>query len=86
MKKEKELIVPKLYTHSCAVGQTGCGKTTSYIYPNLNERISLNDGILVMDYKGKEHNAVKVFANRHIILSSLAKWLKRKCSVIKQKY
>ncbi|MCT7529572.1 type IV secretory system conjugative DNA transfer family protein [Aliarcobacter cryaerophilus] len=65
VKKEKELIVPKLYTHSCAVGQTGCGKTTSYIYPNLNERISLNDGILVMDYKGKEHNAVKVFANRH---------------------
>ncbi|WP_141053784.1 hypothetical protein [Aliarcobacter cryaerophilus] len=65
VKKEKELIVPKLYTHSCAVGQTGCGKTTSYIYPNLNERISNNNGILVMDYKGKEHNAVKVFANRH---------------------
>ena len=64
-KKGKELIVPKLYTHSCAVGQTGCGKTTSYIYPNLNERISLNDGILVMDYKGKEHNAVKLFAKRH---------------------
>jgi hypothetical protein len=40
-------------------------KTTSYIYPNLNERISLNDGILVMDYKGKEHNAVKLFAKRH---------------------
>ncbi|MCT7445065.1 type IV secretory system conjugative DNA transfer family protein [Aliarcobacter cryaerophilus] len=65
VKKEKELIVPKKYTHSCAVGQTGCGKTTSYIYPNLNERISNNNGILVMDYKGKEHNAVKVFANRH---------------------
>ncbi|WNL30493.1 type IV secretory system conjugative DNA transfer family protein [Aliarcobacter cryaerophilus] len=65
VRKEKELIVPKKYTHSCAVGQTGCGKTTSYIYPNLNERISNNNGILVMDYKGKEHNAVKVFANRH---------------------
>ena len=65
VRKEKELIVPKKYTHSCAVGQTGCGKTTSYIYPNLNERISLNDGILVIDYKGKEHNAVKLFANRH---------------------
>ncbi|MCT7523253.1 hypothetical protein N5T57_09985 [Aliarcobacter cryaerophilus] len=65
VRKEKELIVPKKYTHSCAVGQTGCGKTTSYIYPNLNERISNNNGILVMDYKGKEHNAVKVFANRY---------------------
>ncbi|MCT7592677.1 hypothetical protein ACOL22_06585 [Aliarcobacter butzleri] len=65
VRKEKELIVPKKYTHSCAVGQTGCGKTTSYIYPNLNERIYNNNGILVMDYKGKEHNAVKVFANRH---------------------
>ncbi|MFA7083771.1 MAG: hypothetical protein WC141_04460 [Arcobacteraceae bacterium] len=65
VRKEKELIVPKEYTHSCAVGQTGCGKTTSYIYPNLNERISQNDGILVMDYKGKEHNAVKALAKRH---------------------
>ncbi|MCT7540262.1 hypothetical protein N5T82_10450 [Aliarcobacter cryaerophilus] len=63
--KNKELIIPKEYTHSCAIGQTGCGKTTSYIYPNLNERISNNNGILVMDYKGKEHNAVKVLANRH---------------------
>ena len=70
-KKGKELIVPKLYTHSCAVGQTGCGKTTSYIYPNLNERISLNDAILVMDYKGKEHNAEKLFAKRHNILKDV---------------
>ncbi|OCL90818.1 hypothetical protein [Arcobacter porcinus] len=34
--KDKELIVPMTYTHSCAIGQTGCGKTTSYIYPNMN--------------------------------------------------
>ena len=63
--KEASLIVEKKYTHSCAVGQTGCGKTTSYIYPNLNERISHNDGILFLDYKGKEHNAVKLLAKKH---------------------
>ncbi len=31
VKKEKELIVPKLYTHSCAVGQTGCKNNKLYI-------------------------------------------------------
>ncbi len=30
-KKGKELIVPKLYTHSCAVGQTGCKNNKLYI-------------------------------------------------------
>ncbi|MCT7447147.1 type IV secretory system conjugative DNA transfer family protein [Aliarcobacter skirrowii] len=63
--KEKELIVPMTYTHSCAIGQTGCGKTTSYIYPNMNNRIEAKNSLLVMDYKGKEHNAVKLLAKRH---------------------
>lgn len=58
-------IVPIEFTHSCAIGQTGCGKTTNYIYPNISNRIKLNHGLLVFDYKGKEHLSVKVLANRY---------------------
>ena len=63
--KSNDTIVPTEFTHSCAIGQTGCGKTTSYIYPNLNERIKQNHGLIVFDYKGKEHNAVKYLAQNH---------------------
>lgn len=66
--KEKvanSLIVPANYTHSCAIGATGCGKTTSYIYPNLNERIKNQHGILLFDYKGKESAAVQTIAKRN---------------------
>lgn len=59
------LIVPKLFTHSFAVGQTGCGKTSSFIYPNLDDRIKNGHGILLFDHKGKEHRSVKYFAQKH---------------------
>ena len=59
------LIVTKDYTHSCSIGQTGCGKTSCYIYPNLEQRIKDKDGILFFDYKGKEHQAVKYFAKQN---------------------
>lgn len=59
------LLVPINFTHSCAIGQTGCGKTTGYIYPNLNNRIKENHSILIYDYKGKEHNSVKYFAKKN---------------------
>jgi len=62
---ENTLIVPTNYTHSCAIGATGCGKTTSYIYPNLNKRIKEGHGILLFDYKGKESAAVKAIAKRN---------------------
>ena len=62
--KIQTTIVPQTFTHSCAIGQTGCGKTTSYIYPNILNRIKNNHSLIVFDYKGKEHNAVKVLANQ----------------------
>ncbi|MEA3643635.1 MAG: hypothetical protein VBE63_27450, partial [Lamprobacter sp.] len=55
-------IVPCNFTHSYASGQTGSGKTTAYIYPNLKERIKQGHGVLIYDYKGKEHLAVKALA------------------------
>ena len=58
-------VVPVEFTHSYASGQTGCGKTTGFVYPNLEERIKNNHGILLYDYKGKEHLAVKYLANKY---------------------
>jgi len=66
-----KLLVPVEYTHSCAIGQTGCGKTTSYIYPNLNERIKNQHAILLFDYKGKEHAALKAIAKRNYRLNDV---------------
>lgn len=62
--KISKIIVPETFTHSIAFGQTGCGKTTSYIYANLENRIRLGHGILLYDYKGKEHLSVKFIANK----------------------
>lgn len=64
-KKEVSTIVPIKFTHSCAIGETGCGKTTGYIYPNLDERIKHKHSILMYDYKGKEHSALKVIAKKY---------------------
>ena len=56
------ILVPETFTHAIAFGQTGCGKTSSFIYPNLKNRIEMGHGILVYDYKGKEHLSVKSLA------------------------
>jgi len=56
------IIVKETFTHSIAFGQTGCGKTSSFIYPNLKNRIELGHGVLLYDYKGKEHLSVKHLA------------------------
>ena len=63
--QSKDTIVPLNFTHSCAIGQTGCGKTSSYIYPNIQDRIKRGHSLIVYDYKGKEHTSVKYFASQH---------------------
>ena len=61
--KQSSIIVPQTFTHSIAFGQTGSGKTSSFIYPNLLQRLKSGHGILVYDYKGKEHLSVKYLAH-----------------------
>lgn len=56
------LIVPANFTHAAAIGETGSGKTATFIYPNLKERIQMGHALLVYDYKGKEHLSVKHLA------------------------
>jgi len=58
-------LVPTNFTHACAIGQTGCGKTSSFIYPNLKYRIQQGHAILLYDFKGKEHLSLKYFAQEH---------------------
>ncbi|CZE46939.1 type IV secretory system conjugative DNA transfer family protein [Campylobacter geochelonis] len=62
-KNDKDfLTIPNDFTHVMITGQTGCGKTTSAILPILKDRIEKGHGILVFDYKGKEHKKVKHLA------------------------
>lgn len=62
--KPTSIIVPEDFTHSIAFGETGSGKTTSFIYPNLKHRLELGHGVLLYDYKGKEHLSVKFLAEQ----------------------
>ena len=64
-KKQPNALVPINFTHAHAIGQTGCGKTTSFIYPNLSHRIKKGHAIVLYDFKGKEHLALKYFAKIH---------------------
>ena len=61
--KKSSIIVPETFTHSIAFGETGSGKTSSFIYPNLLQRLKSGHGILLYDYKGKEHLSVKYLAH-----------------------
>jgi len=63
--EKQTLIVDDTFRHSFCVGQTGCGKTSSFLYPNLDDRLSKGHGILIFDYKGKEHSSVKYLADKH---------------------
>ncbi len=62
-KSVNALVAPN-FTHAHAVGQTGCGKTTSFIYPNLLNRIKQKHAILLYDFKGKEHLTLKYLAKK----------------------
>jgi len=63
--EQTSLIVPKNFTHSYVVGATGSGKTSSFIYPNLDDRIRSGHGLCIIDFKGKEHRSVKYFAHKY---------------------
>ena len=58
---------PKVLTdfrHALCVGETGCGKTTSFMLPNIADRIKAGHGMLIMDFKGNLHEQVKVLAEQ----------------------
>ena len=57
-------ILAPSFTHACIIGETGSGKTTSMINPNLQHRLELGHGVLVFDHKGNYHTTVKALAKR----------------------
>ena len=57
-------IVKTDFRHSLCIGETGCGKTTSFMLPNIQDRIQNNYGMLIVDIKGNLHTQVKAVAAR----------------------
>lgn len=55
-------IVKDEFTHAICIGETGSGKTTGFILPNIKDRIEKNNGLLIYDFKGNLHLAVKKLA------------------------
>ena len=58
-------IVPNDFRHALCIGETGCGKTTSFMLPNISDRIEKNYGMLIIDIKGNLHSDVKVVASNN---------------------
>ena len=67
----KSPIVPINFTNAIAFGETGSGKTSSFILPNIEERIKKNHGILIYDFKGNMHQQIKLLAKKHNRLSDV---------------
>ena len=61
----KRLLLDCNFTNAMFEGITGSGKTTCAILPNIENRIKLNHGIVVYDFKGNLHSQVKHLANKY---------------------
>ncbi|GAB6073619.1 hypothetical protein JCM15786_02760 [Nautilia lithotrophica] len=61
---QKYINLPCDFTHILILGETGSGKTTGVINPILHERIKLEHGIILYDFKGHYHKTVKYFAKK----------------------
>lgn len=62
--KQREAVFPIDFKHMLILGETGSGKTTGIINPNLLYRMKEGHGILLFDYKGHYHMHVKALAKR----------------------
>lgn len=65
VKKIEAPLVEDRFTNAICFGQTGSGKTTGFILPNIENRIKLNHGILIYDFKGNIHEYVKLLADKY---------------------
>ena len=67
----KQPIVEETFTNAICYGQTGSGKTTGFMLPNIENRIKLNHGLLIYDFKGNIHEQVKYLASKYNKLESV---------------
>ncbi len=65
--KVKSFILGEEYPHAMVVGETGCGKTSSILLPQIDEimRTQKDAGMLIFDYKGNLSKKVKALAKKH---------------------
>lgn len=57
------ILVPLEFTNAICYGQTGSGKTSSFILPNIHNRIEQGHSVIVFDFKGNMHLKVKCVAD-----------------------
>lgn len=70
------VVIPEkgLYQNILITGTIGTGKTSSAMYPFVNQLMKKNLGMLILDVKGNFHNKIKEFAklyNRKVIVIEL---------------
>lgn len=58
-------IVRDGFSHAICIGETGSGKTTGFILPNIEDRIQRGYGLLIYDFKGTLSKNVKFLADKH---------------------
>ena len=58
-------VVPADFTHALCTGETGSGKTSGFMLPNIEERIVRGHGIFAVDFKGNLHAQIKSLAQKH---------------------
>lgn len=63
--ENKNYIVKKDFTNAICFGETGIGKTSSFILPNIEDRIKSNYGMIIFDYKGDMHLQIKYLAKKY---------------------
>jgi hypothetical protein len=64
----EEPLIEADFTHALCIGETGSGKTTGFILPNIKNRIALGHGVMVFDYKGNLNHQVKQIAKSSGVL------------------
>jgi len=60
--KTKQPLIDDNFTHAVCIGQTGCGKTSSFILPNVKKRLHDGHGMFVIDFKGSLNQQIKALA------------------------
>lgn len=60
-----QIIIPREFTSAICFGQTGMGKTTGFILPNLEDRIKSGQSVIVYAYKSNFEGMVKALARKH---------------------
>lgn len=61
---QKTPLVKTDFRHAICFGETGSGKTSSFILPNIEARMKEKYGLFIIDYKGNLDQQIKVLAKK----------------------